>query len=101
MKVVRVKTPARVIVAALRKSVSSLPLRLWIFTRAVPRLQGIQEWPTPFASVRDLLAGQIGAQQWAQVAITVLVRVVTLNAAGVLRVYRVAKSGTVGAVTEP
>jgi hypothetical protein len=77
-----------------------VPLGLWIVTGAVPGLQGIQAWLTPFASVRNLLAGQMGAQQWAQVAITVLVWVVTLNAAGILRVSRVAKSGAAGAVTE-
>ena len=77
-----------------------VPLGLWIVTGAVPGLQGIQAWLTPFASVRNLLAGETGAQQWAQVAITVLVWVVTLNAAGILRVSRVAKSGAAGAVTE-
>jgi hypothetical protein len=69
-----------------------VPLGLWIVTGAVPGLHGIQAWLTPFASVRNLLSGQMGAQQWAQVAIIVLVWVVTLNAAGILHVHRVAES---------
>jgi hypothetical protein len=69
-----------------------VPLGLWIVTGAVPGLQGIQAWLTPLASVRNLLSGHMGAQQWAQVALIVLFWVVTLNAAGILRVHRVAKS---------
>jgi hypothetical protein len=69
-----------------------VPLGLWIVTGAVPGLQGIQAWLTPFASVRNLLSGHMGAQQWAQVAIIVLLWVVTLNAAGILRVQRIAES---------
>ena len=70
-----------------------VPLGLWILTGALPGFQGIQAWLTPFASVRNLLSGQMGVQQWAQVAIIVLVWVVTLNAAGILRVHRVPESG--------
>ena len=72
-----------------------VPLGLWIVTGAVPGLQGIQAWLTPFASVRNLLSGHMGAQQWAQVAIIVLLWVVTLNAAGILRVQRVAEATAV------
>jgi hypothetical protein len=103
MKVMRVKTPARVIVSELRKSVSTRVCRWLLIASGVvgvlsaglvafTGLQGIQAWLTPFASVRNLLSGHMGAQQWAQVAIIVLLWVVTLNAAGILRVQRVAES---------
>jgi hypothetical protein len=104
MKVMRVKTPARVIVSELRKSVSTRVCRWLLIASGVvgvlsaglvafTGLQGIQAWLTPFASVRNLLSGHMGVQQWAQVAIIVLLWVVTLNAAGILRVQRVAESG--------
>jgi hypothetical protein len=70
-----------------------VPLGLWIVTSAVPGLQGIQASLAPFASVRNLLSDNMGAQLWAQVAVIVLVWVVTLNAAGILRVRRIAESG--------
>ena len=70
-----------------------VPLGLWILTGALPGFQGIQAWLTPFASVRNLLSGQMGVQRWAEVAIIVLVWVVTLNAAGILRVHRAPESG--------
>jgi hypothetical protein len=69
-----------------------VPLGLWILTGAVPGLQGVQAWLTPFASVRNLLSGQMDAQRWAQVGVIVLVWVVALNAAGILRVYRLGES---------
>ena len=70
-----------------------VPLGLWIITGAVPGLQGVQEWLTPFASVRNLLSGQMGVEQWAQVGLVVLVWVVALNVAGILRVHRLSESG--------
>jgi hypothetical protein len=93
-----------VIVSELRKSVSTRVCRWLLIASGVvgvlsvglvafTGLQGIQAWLTPFASVRNLLSGHMGVQQWAQVAIIVLLWVVTLNAAGILRVQRVAESG--------
>jgi hypothetical protein len=70
-----------------------VPLGFWIITGAVPGLQGVQEWLTPFASVRNLLSGQMGVEQWAQVGVVVLVWVVALNAAGIFRVLRLSESG--------
>jgi hypothetical protein len=70
-----------------------VPLGLWIITGAVPGLQGVQEWLTPFASVRNLLSGQMGVEQWAQAGLVVLVWVVALNVAGILRVHRLSESG--------
>ena len=70
-----------------------VPLGFWIITGAVPGLQGVQEWLTPFASVRNLLSGQMGVAQWAQVGVVVLVWVVALNVAGILRVHRLSESG--------
>jgi hypothetical protein len=70
-----------------------VPLGFWIITGAVPGLQGVQEWLTPFASVRNLLSGQMSVEQWAQVGVVVLVWVVALNAAGIFRVHRLSESG--------
>ena len=70
-----------------------VPLGFWIITGAVPGLQGVQEWLTPFASVRNLLSGQMGVAQWAQVGVVVLVWVVALNTAGIFRVHRLSESG--------
>lgn len=70
-----------------------VPLGFWIITGAVPGLQGVQEWLTPFASVRNLLSGQMGVAQWAQVGVVVLVWVVALNVAGIFRVHRLSESG--------
>jgi hypothetical protein len=71
MKVMRVKTPARVIVSELRKSVSTRVCRWLLIASGVvgvlsaglvafTGLQGIQAWLTPFASVRNLLSGHMG-----------------------------------------
>ena len=70
-----------------------VPLGFWIITGAVPGLQGVQEWLTPFASVRNLLSGQMGVEQWAHVGVVMLVWVVALNAAGIFRVHRLSESG--------
>ena len=70
-----------------------VPLGLWIITGAVPGLQGVQEWLTPFALVRNLLSGQMGVAEWAQVGVVVLVWVVALNVAGIFRVHRLSESG--------
>ena len=71
----------------------ALPLGLWIITAAFPALHGVQEWLTPFASVRNLLSGHMDARSWAQVGVVALVWVVALNLAGIVRVHRL--SGTV------
>jgi hypothetical protein len=69
-----------------------VPLGLWILTGAVPGLEGVQAWLTPFASVRNLLSGHMDAQRWAPVGVIVLAWVVALNAAGIFRVHRLGES---------
>lgn len=70
----------------------AVPLGLWIGAGAIPALHGVQAWLAPFASVQNLLSGQMNAQQWAQVGVIVLVWVVVLNAAGILRQHRLSES---------
>ncbi|HEX6757740.1 MAG TPA: hypothetical protein VF086_04890 [Propionibacteriaceae bacterium] len=70
----------------------AVPLGLWIVAGAIPALHGVQAWLAPFASVQNLLSGQMNAQQWAQVGVIVLVWVVVLNAAGILRQHRLSES---------
>jgi ABC-2 type transport system permease protein len=77
-----------------------VPLGLWIVTGAVPGLQGLQAWLTPFAAVGDLLSGHTDAQSWAQVGVVVLVWVVALNAAGILRLRRMIKASLVSAYAQ-
>jgi hypothetical protein len=70
-----------------------VPLGLWIITGAVPGLLGVQAWLAPFASAQNLLSGHMNTERWAQVGVIALVWVVTLNAAGILRVHRLGGSG--------
>jgi ABC-2 type transport system permease protein len=65
-----------------------VPLALWIVGGAVPGLQGLQAWLTPFAAVGNVLSGHMDAARWAQVGVVVLIWVVALNAAGILRLRR-------------
>ena len=69
-----------------------VPLGLWIVTGAIPALQGVQAWLAPFSSARNLLSGHMDAERWAQVGVVALVWVVALNAAGILRLYRLSES---------
>jgi hypothetical protein len=70
-----------------------VPLGLWLLTGVVPGVHGVQAWLAPFASVRNVLSGDMDAQRWAQLGLIAFVWVIALNAAGILRVRRLGESG--------
>ena len=65
-----------------------LPLGLWLLLGAVDALRPAQPWLTPYASVRNLLSGEMSALAWAQWLVMTLLWPVCLNAAGIARVSR-------------
>jgi hypothetical protein len=60
----------------------ALPLGLYGILGAVDALSPAQPWLAPYASVRNLLSGEMSPMKWAQWLVVVLIWGVGLNAAG-------------------
>jgi hypothetical protein len=65
-----------------------LPLGLWFVLGGVDVLRPGQAWLTPYATVRNLLSGQMSAVAWAQWLVVVLIWGVGLNVIGAVRLKR-------------
>jgi hypothetical protein len=65
-----------------------LPLGLWFVLGAVDALEPVQAWLTPYANVRNLLAGDMSAGKWVQWLVVFLLWSVGLNAVGAARLAR-------------
>jgi hypothetical protein len=78
-----VRSPLVAIIASV-----ALPLGLWLILSAADRSGRAQAWLTPYASARNLLAGEMDAESWARSTVVVLIWVVGLNTAGAIRVMR-------------
>lgn len=65
-----------------------LPLGLWFALGGVAVLRPAQAWLTPYASVRNLLSGQMSAVAWVQWFVVLLLWGVGLNAVGAARLKR-------------
>lgn len=65
-----------------------LPLGLWLFLGALDALRPAQAWLTPYASARDLLAGDMSPTDWVQWLVVVAVWGVALNLVGIRRASR-------------
>jgi hypothetical protein len=65
-----------------------LPLGLWYLLGAVDILEPAQAWLTPYATVRNLLSGEMSAQNWVQWLVVLLIWGVGLNAVGAARLNR-------------
>lgn len=59
-----------------------LPLMIWLGLGAVDALRPSREWLTPYATVRHLMSGEMGALQWLQWLVVVLLWGAGLVAAG-------------------
>ncbi|MEV4167345.1 hypothetical protein [Nonomuraea dietziae] len=59
-----------------------LPLGLWFVLGSVEVLHPAQAWLTPYATVRNLLSGQVSAMMWVQWLVVLLLWGVALNAVG-------------------
>jgi hypothetical protein len=70
-----------------------LPLGLWFLLGSVDILRPAQGWLTPYATVRNLLSGQMSAVTWAQWLVVVLIWNVGLNAVGAARLKRQRSGG--------
>jgi hypothetical protein len=70
-----------------------LPLGLWFVLGGVDVLQPAQAWLTPYATVRNLLAGQMNAVEWAQWLVVFLIWGVGLNAVGAAALRRRSRAG--------
>lgn len=62
-----------------------LPLGLWLVLGSVAVLRPAQAWLTPFATVHNLLSGEMSALGWGQWLVVVVVWPVALNAVGAAR----------------
>ena len=67
----------------------ALPLGLWALLGAVEALEPAQAWLTPYATVRNLLSGEMSPLKWAQWFVVLLLWGVGLNVAGAARLRRV------------
>ncbi|GAA1737580.1 hypothetical protein GCM10009681_05300 [Luedemannella helvata] len=65
-----------------------LPLGLWFVLGSVDILRPAQGWLAPYATVRNLLSGQMDALAWAQWSVVVLLWGVTLNTVGAFQLRR-------------
>jgi len=65
-----------------------LPLGLWFVLGGVDVLRPAQAWLTPYATVRNLLSGQMSAVRWAQWLVVALIWGVGLNTVGAARLKR-------------
>jgi hypothetical protein len=68
----------------------ALPLGLYGLLGAVEALNPAQAWLAPYASVRNLLSGEMSPLKWAQWLVVLLIWGVGLNAAGAARAKRAA-----------
>ena len=68
----------------------ALPLGLYGLLGAVEALNPAQAWLAPYASVRNLLSGEMSPLKWAQWVVVVLIWGVGLNAVGAARSNRTA-----------
>jgi hypothetical protein len=75
-----------------------LPLGLWLLLGALDGLQSVQAWLTPFASARNLLAGDMNPTGWAQWLLVLAVWGIGLNLFG-LRVASRTQTTTSRATT--
>ncbi len=75
-----------------------LPLGLWLLLGALDGLQSVQAWLTPFASARNLLAGDMNPTRWAQWLLVLAVWGIGLNLFG-LRVASRIRTTTSRATT--
>jgi hypothetical protein len=71
----------------------ALPLGLYGLLGAVEALNPAQAWLAPYASVRNLLSGEMSPLKWAQWLVVFLIWGVGLNAAGAARSNRTAAHG--------
>jgi hypothetical protein len=69
-----------------------LPLGLWLALSALPALHPVRAWVTPFGNAEHLLSGEMSGTAWWQCLTVVLIWTVGLNAAGVVRLRRAARS---------
>lgn len=65
-----------------------LPLGLWFVLGVVDVLRPGQAWLTPYATVRNLLSGRMGAVLWAQWLVVLLIWGLGLNVVGAIRLKR-------------
>ena len=62
-----------------------LPMGLWFALNALP---SVQDWLTPYATVQNLLSGEMTTRAWAQWGVVALLWGVGLNALGAARLKR-------------
>jgi hypothetical protein len=63
----------------------AVPMGLWLLLGSVDVLRPAQGWLTPYATVQNLLSGQMSPLRWAQWLVVALIWGVGLNAVGVAR----------------
>ena len=62
-----------------------VPMGLWFVLSALP---SVQDWLTPYATVQNLLSGEMTLRAWAQWVVVALLWGVGLNALGAARLQR-------------
>ncbi len=65
-----------------------LPLGLWFVLGSVDILRPAQAWLTPYATVQNLLSGQMSALAWTQWFVVLILWGAGLNAVGAARLKR-------------
>ncbi|MBB4699958.1 hypothetical protein [Sphaerisporangium siamense] len=65
------------------------PMGLWLLLSSVEALHPAQAWLTPYATVRNLLSGQMTLLTWTQWIVVLLIWGVTLNAAAATWLRRI------------